>query len=191
MFILSAVAMSLSAAVLAAPQSADLSANFGFDPLEIQKIDSKAGPMIATDLDGDGRKDLVVVNNRKSRIELYYQRADAKPGDEKPTTPGSNELPELWRFRRETISVPHEVLAVLANDFDHDGKMDLIYAGQPGTIAFVQQKKPGVFEIIRKTPVKNLVGKPRQFAACQCEWRFQTRTDHQHWRKNFRVAFGQ
>jgi len=132
-----------------------------------------------------------VVNNRKSRIELYYQRADAKPGDEKPTTPGSNELPELWRFRRETISVPHEVLAVLANDFDHDGKMDLIYAGQPGTIAFVQQKKPGVFEIIRKTPVKNLVGKPRQFAACQCEWRFQTRTDHQHWRKNFRVAFGQ
>ena len=157
MFILSAVAMSLSAAMLAAPQSADLSANFGFDPLEIQKIDAKAGPMIATDLDGDGRKDLVVVNNRKSRIELYYQRADAKPGDEKPTTPGSNELPELWRFRRETISVPHEVLAVLANDFDHDGKMDLIYAGQPGTIAFVKQTKPGVFEIIRKTPVKNLV----------------------------------
>jgi hypothetical protein len=158
MFIISAITASLTAAIFAAPQSADLSANFGFDPLEIQKIDAKAGPMIAVDLDGDGRKDLVVVNNRKSRIELYYQRADAKPGDEKPPTPGSNELPELWRFRRETISVPHEVLAVMANDFDNDGKMDLIYAGQPGTIAFVKQTKPGVFEIIRKTPVKNLVG---------------------------------
>ena len=153
-----AAALSLTAAVFAAPQSVDLSPNFGFDPLEIQKIDFKAGPMIAVDLDGDGRKDLVVANNRKSRIELYYQRANATPGEEKAPTTGSNELPELWRFRRENISVPHEVLAILANDFDHDGKMDLIYAGQPGTIAFVQQKKPGVFEIIRKTPVKNWVG---------------------------------
>ena len=153
-----AAALSLTAVVFAAPQSVDLSPNFGFDPLEIQKIDFKAGPMIAVDLDGDGRKDLVVANNRKSRIELYYQRANATPGEEKPPTTGSNELPELWRFRRENISVPHEVLAILANDFDHDGKMDLIYAGQPGTLAFVQQKKPGVFEIIRKTPVKNLVG---------------------------------
>ena len=158
MSILCAVAFSLSITALTAAQTADLSANFGFDPLEIQKIDFKAGPLIATDLDGDGRKDLVVINNRKSRIELYYQRADATPGEEKAPTVGSNELPELWRFRRETISVPHEVLGVLANDFDHDGKMDLIYAGQPGTIAFVQQKKPGVFEIVRKTPVKNLVG---------------------------------
>ncbi|MCE9620223.1 MAG: VCBS repeat-containing protein [Planctomycetes bacterium] len=151
-------APALAAALLASPPTSDLSAHFGFDPLEVQKIDAKAGPMIAVDLNGDGLKDLVVVNNRKSRIELYYQRADAKPGDEKPPTPGSNELPELWRFRREVISVPHEILAVLPTDFDHDGKMDLIYAGQPGTIAFVKQSKPGVFEIVHKVPVKNLVG---------------------------------
>jgi hypothetical protein len=152
------IAFAMAAALIASPQKSDLSAYFGFDPLEVQKIDPKAGPMIAVDMNGDGLKDLVVVNNRKSRIEIYYQRPDAKPGDEKAPTPGSNELPELWRFRREVIPVPNEVFAVLATDYNHDGLMDLIYAGQPGTIAFVKQTKPGVFEIARKVPVKNLVG---------------------------------
>jgi hypothetical protein len=148
----------LSLAFALAPQSGDLAAHFGFDPLEVQKIDPKAGPITVADLDGDGRRDLVAVNNHKSRIEVYYQRPDAKPGDEKAPAPGTNEIPELWRFRRENISVPNEVGAVVPHDFDGDGRLDLIYVGQPGTLGFVRQTRPGVFEVVRKVPVKNLVG---------------------------------
>ncbi len=153
-----ALAFLVSSLVLLAPQSGDLSGNFGFQPLEVQKIDPKAGPLESADLNGDGLKDLIAVNNHKSRIEVYYQKPDAKPGEEKAPAVGSNELPELWRFRRETISVPNEVQAVVPYDFDGDGLMDLMYAGQPGTIAFVRQTKPGVFEVIRKLPIKNLAG---------------------------------
>jgi len=141
-----------------APQGADLSGNYGFEPLEVQKIDPKGGPLGSADMDGDGRKDLIAVNNHKSRIEIYYQKPDAKPGDVKAPAAGSNELPELWRFRRETISVPNEVQAVVPFDYDGDGRMDLIYAGQPGTIALVRQTKPGVFEVVRKFPMKGLAG---------------------------------
>jgi hypothetical protein len=149
----------LLASILAfAPQGADLSGNYGFEPLEVQKIDPKGGPLDSADMDGDGRKDLIAVNNHKSRIEIYYQKPDAKPGDVKAPAAGSNELPELWRFRRETISVPNEVQAVVPFDYDGDGRMDLIYAGQPGTIALVRQTKPGVFEVVRKFPMKGLAG---------------------------------
>ena len=148
----------LALAFAVAPQSGDLAAHFGFDPLEVQKIDPKAGPITAADLDGDGRRDLIAVNNHKSRVEVYYQRPDAKPGEEKAPAAGSNEIPELWRFRRETISVPNEVGAVVPHDFDGDGRLDLIYSGQPGTLGFIRQTKPGVFEVVRKVPVKNLVG---------------------------------
>jgi len=151
-------ALILASILALAPQSGDLAASYGFQPLEVQKIDPKAGPITSADLDGDGRKDLVAVNNHKSRIEIYYQRPDAKPGEEKAPAAGSNELPELWRFRRETISVPNEVQAVVPFDFDGDGRLDLIYAGQPGTIGFVRQSKPGVFEVARKLPVKGLLG---------------------------------
>lgn len=149
----------LLASILAfAPQGADLSGNYGFEPLEVQKIDPKGGPLDSADMDGDGRKDLIAVNNHKSRIEIYYQKPDAKPGDVKAPAAGSNELPELWRFRRETISVPNEVQAVVPFDYDGDGRMDLIYAGQPGTVALVRQTKPGVFEVVRKFPMKGLAG---------------------------------
>ena len=151
-------ALILASIVALAPQTGGLASHFGFDPLEVQKIDPKAGPIASADMDGDGRKDLIVVNNHKSRIEIYMQRPDAKPGEEKAPEPGSNELPELWRFRRETISVPNEVQAVVPFDFDGDGHMDLIYAGQPGTIGFIRQTRPGVFEVTRKIPVKGLIG---------------------------------
>ena len=151
-------ALILASIVALAPQSADLSATYGFQPLEVQKIDPKAGPIGTADLDGDGRRDLIAVNNHKSRIEVYYQRPDAKPGEEKAPAPGSNELPELWRFRRESVSVPNEVDAVVPHDFDGDGRLDLIYVGQPGTVGFVRQTRPGVFEVTRKLPVKGLVG---------------------------------
>ena len=41
---------------------------------------SSSGTMVEL-RDGDGRKDLIAVNNHKSRIEIYYQKPDAKPGD--------------------------------------------------------------------------------------------------------------
>ncbi len=150
-----AVAALAASSAPAAPQD-DLAGYFGFDPLEVIKIDPKAGPFIVADLNGDGLQDLVAVNNHKSRLDILYQKKDAKPTDEPPPPRGPNELPDHWRFRRENVTVGHEVKAVIPFDFDHDGLLDLVYAGNPGTIAFVRQSKPGVFEVARRTPVKQL-----------------------------------
>jgi len=156
----------LSSLTLAAPAHADddLAGHFGFDGLEVVKIDPKAGPILVADLNGDGLEDLVAVNNSKSRIEFQYQKAGAKPTDEVPAPTRVNELPEHWRFRRENVSVPHQVTGLVAYDWSGDGLVDLIYSGQPGTIGFVRQVKPGVFEVERKMPVKNLVPSRDAFA---------------------------
>jgi hypothetical protein len=142
----------------------DLAGHFGFDGLEVVKIDPKAGPILVVDLNDDGLEDLLAVNNSKSRIEFQYQKAGAKPTDEITAPTRVNELPEHWRFRRENVSVPHQVTGLVAYDWSGDGLVDLIYAGQPGTIGFVRQVKPGVFEVERKMPVKNLVPSRDAFA---------------------------
>ena len=130
---------------------------FGFGDLEIVKIDRGAGPIYIADMNGDKLNDLVAINNFASRIEVHYQKAGAEPDDEVSAPSRANELPEHWRFRREFISVTHQVAALVPFDYDSDGMMDLIYCGTPAEIVFVRQTSPGVFQITRKHSVKNLV----------------------------------
>jgi len=137
---------------------------FGFDGLEIIKIGANPGPMVIADMDGDGHDDIVVANNRKSRIEIHHHKPGAKPDDEPRRTGGANELPENWRFRREFVSVSHEVTALQVTDVDGDGKLDIIYAGKPPTVVILRQTSPGSFEVFRRHTVKDLAANRDGFA---------------------------
>ncbi len=146
----------------AAPHGDQLAEHFGFDGLDAIKVDKGAGALAHGDIDGDGRIDLVAINNRNSRIDVLYQKVGAKPTDETPAPSSVNEIPQHWRFRRVEIPVSDEVGAVLPVDFDGDKRMDLIYTAVAGKIVFLRQSAPGVFEVARKHTVKGL--NPQHFA---------------------------
>ena len=59
-----------------AAEEADSGAEYGFKAMEILKLDWDLGLPLCCDINGDGLNDIVVVNNRKSRIELLLQKAD-------------------------------------------------------------------------------------------------------------------
>jgi len=145
----------VAAAAAGYGQESKLADYFGFQELEVVKIGRSAGPAMLADMNGDGLNDLVVVNNRASRIELHYQKEDARPSDVTPPD-RVNEFPEHWRYRRQNLSVTHRVDGVVAHDFDGDGRMDLIYAGQPPELVFLRQTEPGVFEMSRRHRVRGL-----------------------------------
>ncbi|MHC5114862.1 MAG: FG-GAP repeat domain-containing protein [Planctomycetota bacterium] len=148
--------MVASAPLPASAQAPDLAAHFGFQPLEIVKIGRRAGPIIATDMDGDGLGDLVVVNNHDSRIEIHRQRRGATPDAAPPRPARVNEFPEHWRFERILVSVNHRVTALVAHDFDGDGRRDLVYAGSPPEVVFLRQTSEGAYDVARRHRVKNL-----------------------------------
>ena len=133
-------------------QGSDLSDYYGFDGLEVMKIDVGAGPINAVDLDGDDHGDLIVVNNRKNRIELHHQKPGATEADQVDQMVEANEIPEHWRFRRVEVPAINQVRAVLPHDFDGDGLTDIIYAGtDPGAhskVSRVQQQVSEVKEIM-------------------------------------------
>lgn len=162
------LAVSTAAAVLLVPhasaQTNSLADYFGFDGLEVVKIDPNPGPMAIADIDGDGHNDIVVANNRKSRIEIHYFKPDAKPEDEPTRKQGVNEIPENWRYKRELVSVSHQVTAIDVVDADGDGKKDIVYAGRPSSIVVLRQTAPRTFEVARRHTVKDLGGSRDGFA---------------------------
>ncbi len=133
-----------------------ISDHFGFDGVDVVKVDKNGGPLTTADLDADGKIDLIAINNRNSRIDLLYQKVGAKPTDETPPTSSINEIPQHWRFRRVEVPVSDEVGTVIPYDFDGDKRIDLIYSAANGKIVFMRQSTPGVFEVVRKHTVKNL-----------------------------------
>jgi hypothetical protein len=157
----------LLAAPLAAAQSADkkLSEYFGFQPLELYKLDNRIGNLLLKDLDGDKIDDIVVSNNGRSRIDLLL--SSKKPDDDKPTRPfrkDPNELEYDRRMRLVNIPVNKEVVSVDSGDFNADGKPDLVFYGTPAEVEILFNEGNGHFGNPKKINTGDAVQRPAALA---------------------------
>src|SRR5688572_22878475 len=90
----------LSASVCLAAESSSSSTdtnvvNFGFTGPETYPIDSLISQLKAADLDDDGLKDLIIVNNSRSKITLLYNQ-----------TGKTNAAAKIKSVRRELNELP-------------------------------------------------------------------------------------
>jgi hypothetical protein len=127
--------------------SAEPPANrFGFSGPEIFPIDHAIGLLQAADFDGDGLKDLVVINNARSKINLLYnQSGKTNPAARtKPTGRREvNELPADARFRIESIASEKRIAALSVTDFNSDGRPDIAYYGEPKELVVLYHESSG------------------------------------------------
>jgi len=73
-----------------APKLADY---FGFQPIEIYKLERRIGNLMIRDLDGDKTGDIIVGNNARSRIDLLL--SSKRPADEAESRPFRKETNDL------------------------------------------------------------------------------------------------
>ncbi|MGD0536611.1 MAG: VCBS repeat-containing protein [Verrucomicrobiota bacterium] len=111
---------------------ADPTNRFGFAGPEIFPVDNFITELRAADFDGDGRLDLVVVNNARSKLNLLYNQTGKTNA---PATSAVkrelNELPPDARFRIESIASEKRISALVVADLNGDGRPDLAYFGEP------------------------------------------------------------
>lgn len=134
------------AAMVAAGRAEPLANRFGFGGPEIFPIDNAIGLLQAADLDGDGLKDLVVVNNARSKINLLYNqtgRTNLSVGTKATIRRELNELPADSRFRIESIASEKRIAAMSVTDLNGDGRPDIAYYGEPKELVVLYNEGSG------------------------------------------------
>lgn len=129
-----------------------LARHYGFDSVEIYKIDRNISQLRTADFNNDGAIDIAVANNAKSTIEILLQRGSKPAEPEKPK--GVNDLVNPDRFERKKVSLTWQVVCLRAADVTGNKNVDLILTGNPKELVVLPGKGDGSFgePITRRIP---------------------------------------
>lgn len=129
---------------------------FGFAGPEIFPVDYQIAHLHAADFDGDGLRDLLVVNNARSKITLLYNRT-GKPPETKAARTGFsrdvNELPPDARFRIDSIASEKRISSLTVADLNGDERPDLAYYGEPKELIIQLNLGKGTWSAPRRIPI--------------------------------------
>jgi len=116
---------------------------------EIAKLTWDTQCAVPVDLDGDGLLDLALINNENAKLVLLYQRAPGVAAGKNTRRAVSNNRwePVLEDSRFEKVSLPSDQrhLAMVAADFDGDGRPDLALSGSEDALTVKFQAADGTF----------------------------------------------
>lgn len=122
----------------------DISDYYGFDEIEIVKLDREIKCLRIADFNRDGRSDIAVVNNRKAKIEVLLQKEGIGPGEMPvavdPEDVDINSIKPMTRFDRQSVAVSQKVASFVCGDLNSDGMVDLAFYGEPKGLYIILQK---------------------------------------------------
>ncbi len=113
-------------------------------PPEVMKLSWNSRALCPGDLNGDGRLDLILIDNDRLWIDVLYQ-GQAEPQDRrepKLTPKGWQPILDDAPFRLESIPIGLRAFDIGIGDFDGNGLPDLAYTARPdGLVIRYQDRK--------------------------------------------------
>ncbi len=122
---------------------------YGFNAIEIFKLESRAFNLQAGDFSGDGLNDIMVIDNHDSCLRLLAQRSQQ---DQKAAKSAGkvNDLVSDWRFDLRAIPVDKALAGMSTGDFNGDGRLDVACIGSPDQLIIRYQPVAGEKEWTEK-----------------------------------------
>jgi hypothetical protein len=115
----------------------------GWQGMRVISLDGRADRLSVADLGGDGRDDVIVVNPRQARIDLYrWLDPAARTREDKADPDRPNELPMAPEWTRGEIVIDEMPLDAVAHDTDGDDRPEVLVLTSPSNrIAIYSRNK--------------------------------------------------
>lgn len=116
----------------------------GWQGMRVVQLDGRAERMLVADLGGDGRDDVVVVNPRQARLDIYSWLPPAERTREDVTDADRpNELPLASDWARGEVAIDELPLDAVAHDVDTDGRPELLVLTSPSNRISIYSQAAG------------------------------------------------
>jgi hypothetical protein len=104
----------------------------GWQGMRVVQLDGRAERTLVADLGADGRDDLVVVNPRQARLDVYrWLPAAERTREDVTDADRPNELPLAADWARGEVAIDELPLDAVAHDVDGDGRPELLVLTSP------------------------------------------------------------
>ncbi|MDA0346730.1 MAG: VCBS repeat-containing protein [Verrucomicrobia bacterium] len=101
------------------------------------------------DINGDGKQDIALINNGKAKIEFLIQKNEEtqvrKIGNATSSNKWEPKLEDDW-FEKRFLVIEQTAYDLALNDFNNDGRIDLVVTGNRDSLSIYLQDKKGEFE---------------------------------------------
>ena len=139
------VLAALTSVVFGAQGNVDkLAEYYGFGDIEIIKLHRAIKELTIADFNGDGKNDIAVVDNLKSKIQLLVRLDQIRDGDEHRIVDVDDIDVNIFSarsyFDKQDVAVSQRVFSLAAGDLNSDGLLDLVFYGDPKGLYVVLQK---------------------------------------------------
>jgi hypothetical protein len=154
---------SVAAALACAAPAAEFA---GWQEMRVIPLDGRAERLTVADLGNDGRDDVIVVNPRQARIDLYrWLEPDERTREDKKDPERPNELPLAPEWSHGEVSIDEMPVDAVAHDLDGDERPELLVLTTPSNrVSIYTQaadkavdakgawKKTGAWDLLAGTP---------------------------------------
>jgi hypothetical protein len=138
----------------------------GWEGMRVIPIDGRAERLLVADLGHDGRDDVILVNTRQARLDIYrWLPAGDRAREDKTDPERPNELPLAPEWAHGEVSIDELPVDAVAHDIDGDKRPELLVLTNPSNrVAIYSQaadkpvdaknawKKTGEWNLLTGTP---------------------------------------